>query len=293
MKRILSILLLLVGITSCSDDNTINRVVEPATEVTIPQGGDAKADAMVEKLFERYDTYFLYDFTEKDLDWRLVSGGMFDTQYRHTPIRPSDVPNLLTALQEAWLDFYPEDFCRRHLPRFVYLAEKLESGELSYSYSEGAFVTRWKSISSRYLEHQMAVANVGGAWSDMPAEERQAFKNSLQSTMLTYCVSTHAIQIPESFYAVSTYGGSSLSVSRARDAGFIPNPLTGQDWATTSTSLSREDDLDAYLCAIACHTPAQWRTLYSGKSKIKQKYDILVATLTDYGIDVAAIGNFK
>lgn len=283
-------LLTLVG---CSDDNKINEVVPPLADVTLPQGGNGVADDTIVAWRDRYDTNVLYDFTAEDLSWQLVSGAMFDSQYRYVPINPDSVSNLLAAIREAWLDFYPEEFNRKHLPRFIYLAQKMEEGTLSYSYVEGAFVMRWREKKSRYLDYQIAIANIEGDWAEMTVEQRRNFKKTLQATVLNYLLHTGAIKIPDAFYEISPYGQLSLTAAEARKEGFVPTASTGKDWAQNAINVTHALDIESYLNAIAYFTPEEWKPLYRANVKIRQKYEILMIAFKDYGIDIERIANFE
>lgn len=277
--------------SSCSDKDEIKDVVPPIADVTLPQGGNAEADDSIQALFNRYDSYFRYKFTLEDMNWTLSAGGLMETEYRFSPIKPDSVCNLLNAIRDSWFAFYPEEFSKKNMPRYIYLAETLESGDVSYSYTEEQFITKWKPITSRYLSNQIAIANIHGTWEDMDIADKRAFKNSLQSSVLSYYLSIGAITLPESFYTVSTYGNSAMSANAARNAGFLINPDTKVDWATNGAQ-TRKQDAEAYLCAIAHYSSSDWRSAYNGKQKIKQKYEILVETLKESGIDVDAITSF-
>lgn len=292
MKKFFPIFALAFSLAACSGSDDVQDVKPPLPDVVLPQGGNEEADDSIQALFNQYDTYFLYKFTAEDFNWKLVSGGLFETQYRHTAINPDSVCNLLDAIKDTWLAFYPEEFNRRYMPRYVYLAQTIESGDVSYSYAEEDFVTKWTFIPARYQDSQVAVANIADDWQSMSLADRRVFKRSLQSVVLNYLASRNALGIPEAFYALSSYEGSALTSSKARKEGYIVNPATGKDWATTATQLTRQADLEAYLSGIAYYNSSEWRNVYSGNSVIRQKYDILVEALKATGIDVDAIRNY-
>lgn len=284
---------LAIGMVSCSNDNDIKDVPPPFVEVTLPQGGNATADATIQSLYDQYGSYFMYKFKPSDMNWTMTSGGMFDTQYRYTAIRPDSVPNLLSAIKSAWLDLYPDEFNRRHLPKFIYMTQTLDAGELSYSFALGEFTTAWHPIKARYLTNQIAIANIPSDWSAMTPEEHRDFKRNIQCVALNYYVSAGAIRIPDDFYAVSTYGTEALrSATAARNEGFIIDPATDNDWALNTITVTRDQDIEAYMNAIAFYSASDWRTVYSGRTKIKQKYDILIQALAEAGIDANTIAEY-
>lgn len=280
---------LAIFVASCSNKDEIKDVVPPINDVTLPQGGNTEADDSILALFNRYDSYFRYKFTLDDMNWTLSAGGLMETEYRFTPIKPDSVCNLLNAIRDSWFAFYPEEYTRTNMPRYIYLTEILESGNIGMV--NGELITKWKPITSRYISNQIAIANISGKWEDMGIADKRAFKKSLQSTVLCYYFSTEAITLPESFYAVSTYGNSAMSANAARNAGFLINPDTKVDWATNGAQ-TQQQDAEAYLCAIAHYSSSDWRTTYNGKQKIKQKYEIMVEALKEAGIDVDAITSF-
>lgn len=292
MKIKIAILSLLVLAMSCSDSDDV-KVIPPTPDVVLPQGGNADADASVQALYDKYDTYFMYDFTAEDLNWTMVSNGLYDTQYRHTPLNPDSVCNLLTAIQEAWLDFYPEELNRRYLPKYVYMAQTLESGSVSYSYVLEGFVTKWKAISARSLDNQIAVSNVSGEWATMEPDDRKAFMHGIQSVALNFYVTKKAILIPEAFYEKSLYEDGYLSAKEARAQGFIVNPATGKDWARNATQVSREEDVEAYLAGMAYYSEAEWETVCSVNDVTREKYEIILQVLKDAGVKVDEMRAFE
>ena len=278
---------LLAGVlllAACAQDKEIGQIEVPGSDYVLPQGGDKAADTQILSLYNTYDSYFLYDFTEKDFNWTLVEES---SSYRFEPISPAQVSNLLEVIQLTWLDLYEASFLKRHLPKYIFLADKVQM------LVEDWWDSYWEDIPARYAANQMAVGNPGKSAAEMSASEKRSFKNYLQTTFINYCITAGIVTIPDEFAAVSDYSADLFwePDEKARENGFVYNPHTDSEWSTSSwAGLSLSDDIDAYIASLVYRTEAEWADDLS-YPLIKTKYDILVDALQKAGIDIKRIGN--
>lgn len=297
MKRIIKTFVYIASFaTLCScagNDDDLGEIKAPEMGYVLPQGKNADADQVIMAWYQKYNTYFLYEFTEKDFQWSLVNTDKLgDDAYRFDAISPDKVPNLLEAIQKGWLDFYGDDFLKKNMPYKVLLAEDVQTKERTFDWSTWEYIFSWVNKPSRHIDNQMAIGNVNDAWENMTARQKRAFKSYVQTDFLQYCVNQGLITIPQEFYAVSDYGiemSWSATSKDAREAGFVYNPQTDLEWSIDGT-ISKSADVDAFLASLVYRTDEEWKDDLE-YDYVKRKYDILVAALEKAGIDIGKIGN--
>lgn len=284
MKHISFALLLAAALfASCESDTAITDIRVPGTDYTLPQGGDTSADAKAMQMYEDYGSFVLYDFTERDFQWTLVSQ---EGQYQFTPLAPSAASGLIDVVRATWTDLYPKAFLQHYMPKFVFLTGKLQMWK-----DEGWFGGDWVDIPARYLTNQIAIAATSTPLAEMTPREKRTEKSYLNSVFLQYCLQAGAFAVPAEFYTLSDYSGwGKDSGDEAREAGFLYNPQDENDWSVDAWSLSKDEDLRAYLASLAYLTDAEWAPLLE-HSLVREKRDILVSAITAAGIDISAIGN--
>lgn len=275
------------------NDSDLGTIELPGTDYALPQGGNAAADQAIMSLYEKYGTYFLYDFTEKDFQWSLVNTSTLgDNVYRYDPIAADDVPDFLEVIQKAWLGNYSEAFLKEAMPFKVLLTERVQRQEEVFDWSTWDYIVSWVDIPGRSITNQTALTNPGKAWGEMSASQKLNLKQYWNALFLQYCVESGSITIPDDFYALSDYTQSLRweSASTARDAGFVYDPMSDTEWATEAYSLSKSSDVNAYIAQLVYRTDSEWEDDLT-HDYVRRKYDILVQALTDAGIDIKAIGN--
>ena len=100
MKKRYAIVMLVWGIflCSCSKDVALCPDVEFERDYVLPQGGDAESDERIVELYEKYGSYFLYDFTVADLNWNQVANS---TLYKLALGEPKYAIDMLNLLDEV------------------------------------------------------------------------------------------------------------------------------------------------------------------------------------------------
>ena len=289
MKKRYAIVLLVWGIflCSCSKDVALGPDVEFERDYVLPQGGDAESDERIVELYERYGSYFLYDFTVADLNWNQVANS---TLYKLALGEPKYAIDMLNLLDEVWLKFYPEEFLKKNLPYRVFMADTVYS-VLSYRDRP--------EICVKTGDNSLAFGYMNKDTKNKTAAEKLELKNTVQSLFFDLLQVRKVITIPEEFYKISDY---STKASRdpndpdyARKRGFVANPQYGNEWCIyvnwQTKTLLQSDDLTYFLASILRRTSEQWESDLT-YPLVKQKYDILVDHFKkEYDIDLVKIGN--
>lgn len=272
----------LLFLGACAEDKEIGEIQITDPDYVLPQGGNAAADEVILKLYEKYNTYFLYKYTKKDIEWTQTA---LLTYYDYEPIDPNDVVNLLNLLEITWFDLYDTEVLKKMMPYRVFLTGMLKE-------DIGSWLEDWVDIPARYLENQIAINRVEKDVADMSAAEKREFKSYLQATFLEYCVAYGLITVPDEFYAESDYTEQwANSKEEAREWGFVYNPKTDSEWSCDTYQITSADDVNAYLASLVYRTTGEWAEDLE-YPLIRKKYQVLVNCLKEqYGIDVCKIGN--
>ena len=266
---------------ACAEDKQLGDV-EPLEQGYVLPQGKSPADDRIVSLFDKYGTYFLYEYTEADFSWRQGGGSVI---YSYTAPDPLYAGNMLDLLDEIWFRFYPEEFHKKYMPRKVFLAGTLESGS--------------GTIYARVAQGQIAVGCCSSVLVDMPGEMKQAFKSELQRVLLRDWITRGIITIPDEFYAVSDYSyeadtDNPDSPDYARARGFVAMSNGAEwcgrvDWQTGM--LPESEDLRYFIDSMVSRTAEEWASDLE-YPLVQQKYDILREyILENYKIDLREIGN--
>ena len=98
---------------SCGEDVKIGAPIDIMEDYTLPQeGASDAANQRIMEIFEKYGTYVLYDFTNRDAGWNFVAGTGNMTSVA-VEGDPQYVDAMLDYLNDIWLQFFPDDFLAR------------------------------------------------------------------------------------------------------------------------------------------------------------------------------------
>lgn len=272
---------------ACAKDVALGPDVSFEPDYVLPQGGDAEADKRIVELYEKYGSYFLYDFTVADLNWNQVANS---TSYKLALGDPKYAGDMLDLLEDVWLQFYPEEFLKKNLPYRIFMADTI--------YWVLSYMDR-PITCAKTGDNSLAFGYMNADTKNKTVAEKVALKNEVQTLFFEVLRTRGAITIPEEFYKISDYAIAASadpnSDNYARKRGFVANPAYGYEWCTyvnwqTKTLLS-SDDLTYFLGSILQRTTEQWANDLT-YPLVKQKYDILVEHFKkEYNIDLKKIGN--
>lgn len=296
--------LALVGmiiLNSCAKDKEIGEISPLTDDYILPQGKAPEADARIVTLYEKYGSYFLYEFKQRDFDWKLVDVSLGDGEmdymaYSYTPADPMYVGDVLDMLDVVWFCFYPDDFLKKTIPYRVLLVSTLE--EIDLYYEETFEKDYWIDA------NKIVISHCSGVLREMSGEDKRELKNVLQRDLMYYWLSAGIFEIPNEFYEVSDYSSNAdieiESENYARHRGFVPT-WTGEwvEWSEYMMNVNnpmyltydQQNDLYAYLERMIMCTSQEWEEDLK-YPLVRQKYDILRNYFKEnYGFDVQAIGD--
>lgn len=325
VKLLVAALITLSIGSACSDEDKLGPELTLNPPYTLPVRGESEAGDRVIDFFEKYSSFLLYDFTQKDFQWETVSSGL---TYEAVYGDPQYLGDMLDFLDEIWLDFYPDKFKQEKFPFKIFLADSI------------AQRPRWEGQPSTYYkalvrETAVAVAGMNQDLSQMNAENKRIYKNAVNVAFINFLLNQNKLDIPEAFYAVSdytkfaSYSQLQITPDTLRSLGYLPNvegelttsewsPYgTISEWATGTWSMNTTNDVKSFLFNMVMHGddfpvfenyPASATVKYANRFTwnyylqknadgsyrwplIKEKFDILENYFKEkYQVDLAAIG---
>lgn len=268
---------------SCTDDGEgIGSPLEISKDYNLPQSGASEAaNRRILNYYDKYDSFVLYDFTNKDAMWVMNTGNASNggREYFTTLGDPANVDAMLDYIEDIWLKYFPEDFLKKGgMPYRVFLADSLYmqrdfgGGEI-YKYP------------ANYMINGDAVIIAGmDIISKLTEAEKKARKLELFNALWDYYKGKELVDNPEEFYAgtdyitpphmsyeVGPYGYyewvyTDEDLDALRNRGFIPNynaygyskyneifmkySETSNSWTNTAEATIKANDYKYYLAQI-------------------------------------------
>ncbi|SEW35221.1 hypothetical protein [Chitinophaga arvensicola] len=288
---------------SCKKDVSIGAPVPIEADYKLPQGNASQeANDKIQQLYNKYGSYFLYSFTQKDFIWVQSTGSSASKVDTAVLGNPAYAGDMLNFLDDIWLKFLPDDFKKNQgIPYRVMMADTIKQYRPGFPPGREYLYSDYKVTGKA-----IAFAGMNSSLRTMTGAQKTAKKNIFISAIWNYYVSAKILDVPASFYTLSNYAPTAaptLPLSNAdnkeayRQRGFIPgfDPvyLTTNEWynGAYSWQTAKTNDLNSFVANLTMRTDAQMEPFLK-YPLIKQKFDLLVNYYkTKYNIDVRAIAN--
>lgn len=304
MKKILFVLVCLsVTAVSCKKETEIGGPVTIITDYDLPQQGASKeANDRIVDIYNKYGSYILYDYEDKDVKWVQASGGSTSTLVI-TMGDPQYADKMLDLIGDAWLQFFPDEFLKKGgLPYRVFLADEI-SWDRGWTIANYAYTIFGKGIT---------LSGMNEGLSSMSAATKMQIKNEWIKGVWDYYVANGLLTVPYDFYSESDYTvtpsnpNTPENKEALRKLGFLPGTVTADatganlfnleaEWFNGyNWSSARSLDLAAFVIRMLQATDEQMEQYLNNPAydKIQKKWGILVNHYKDnYGIDVRKIAN--
>lgn len=211
---------------SCdTEDDLIPSSAEESRDISLRPGrASAEIDARIEDLLVNTNTYFLYDFTEKEIKWNLVSGAAMGTVHLYENFIPTETENIgkqLDWIQTTFLDVYSDEFLLEFLPYKIYMV-----GVFTNSYYQDD--TYQIAYSSNSL-----IFGFGNRQDDLSASDKYNRYNMEQNNYCNWLESKGKLLdlFDPKFFEVTDY---SVSISNSWDYYTVPDD-TNFNWVNVPT----------------------------------------------------------
>lgn len=300
-----SIICSTVMMLSCNKDNNPAQVSEKSTtRYQLPQG-NASFDAEILSLFQKYDSYILYKFSDIDFNYQFSYNlanppvGSLNATVGPVIMRGGDsiaIQSALDFMKTYWFSFYPEDFKKKYLPQKILLAGLI-------------YTTRYNGTTKIYdtprvnpytipiegVDH-ITLPKIDTAFNSYPLASKLLLKAKLNSLFLKHLmypvINTvpAPVPVPADFFKVSDYSLGSITRDLKYKYGFdtlgagsrAPTPILDMVGFLDSICAKSKSQLDAYMLNPNIDVLGLTR----------RKYDLLVNYFkTNYNVDIQAIGN--
>ncbi|NQX38426.1 hypothetical protein SAMN05421820_101445 [Pedobacter steynii] len=280
MKKILIAILVASFIAGCKKDIAIKPSESPKQDYVLPQGKSPADDRIVE-LYKKYNTYFLYDYSVADFNWNQI--GKRQGAFGGTNADPRYVGDFLDLLQDKWFRFYPDEFLKQRMPYRIFMADSLyvNYGGVKYlvTVNPGA-----ENLAFGYVNSQLQ---------GQDKAFKLEYKNQLNSVFWEMLIDKKLIDLPESFFAVSSYTVNTSSDPNSsnyfKSRGFTED-FSYFEYITVEDAKRR--DLSAFIRTMLSMKKSEWNEKYLGFPLLKKKYDVMQTYfLSKYKINLQLIGD--
>lgn len=132
MKKIMfsTVVLMALMLMSCGEEELVPSVdtSNEYEQYILANKDRSKADSTIYEWYKKYNTYFIYSFRARDIEWQWA--GKMMLQYTpYDPERERDLEVLLRHLdliKQSFLEKYEEGFLRQAMPYKIFLIKDLQ-----------------------------------------------------------------------------------------------------------------------------------------------------------------------
>lgn len=308
MKRIsFSLIISILALTTaCQKEVEIGDPITIEPDYVLPQGDAPQAvNDRIQQLYDKYGSYFLYNYTQKDVLWIQYAGTASYNLYVISMGETQYVNAMLDLLHDVWLQFFPDEILKKGgIPYRVFLADQIY-WDRSSSTSPGWHIPYTFKISGRGV----SFAGMNEDLLSMTAADKIKKKNEWIKAMWDYYLANGILTFPNEFYELSDYTTTPewpLSYSAANTPenrelyykrGFLPNNLTSPNgWATSTYmwSSAKSNDLSSFMTWLLQATDEQIEPYLTNPdyTLIQEKWNFLVNYYKEkHNLDIRKIGN--
>ncbi len=317
IRNTLFIMALCTGIAACAGDGEeIGAPIEITPEYELPQkGASDAANARILNYYNKYGSYVVYDFSNKDAWWLQVTGNSQSggRTYHATTGDFSNVDAMLDYIEDIWLKYFSDDFLKKGgMPYRVFLADSVY---MKRDWDDGTFMITTQNYA---INGNGLIIGGMNQVSTMDATTKKARKIELFTALWAYYRAQGLLSIPNEFYAETDYVTKPTmtkgqwgyeytadDIAALRNRGFMPKYSqygysvydeiymkysdTYDTWNGKSDNDIRILDYDYYMTQILNATDEAVAD-YLAYPAVKKKWDCLINFYkTNYSIDLRAI----
>lgn len=274
LNKYIIVIILALGFCfdGCNQKDTIEPIGELIPKYSVPQGVE-EYDKKIVSFYNDYGSMILYNYDTLDALWNVTTlVPSVANPYHIVPIEEVDIDICLNMLFEDCFTLYPEEFLKKTLPRYIFLANMISTSPSSISYK---YYSKTKTnLTFGYMNRE----------SIMDVSMRQKLKAGINMGYIEYCISIGVIVVPEAFVEGISYGN--LSYSNYKNLGIIHS---------TYYNLTSESDFLYSLKAILEGTEFSLNEIFNDdpEGNRKRRCAILVDEMKRiYGIDLEKLCDF-
>jgi hypothetical protein len=300
----IALLLLTTGlfVTGCKKEEALTAS-EEEQGYTLPQGYHSYDTAILD-LYNKYSSYFLYKFIDKDTYWTPTgwknatqnATGTWVTGYLVTPADTNYISQQLALINKLWLSRYTDKFLVKFLPAKVMLCASVDSVYTNFLVTP--FANTIKSVGA-WFNYDNICINYGKAGvTTMTGKDSMAFAAKSNLIFIQSIYGRNLTPVTNDFTSVANYSVTLSTQAAAYAQGIITNFVNSRspqlDWnAYLEAMVSRsETSLNKSTANPDATTMGILNATKDTNGKIRQRYNIIRNYfISTYGVDLQAIGN--
>ena len=303
----ITLLLLTTGlvVTGCKKEGALTAS-EDNQGYTLPQGNHSYDTAILD-LYNKFGTYFLYKFTDKDTYWTptgwknaiQTATGTWNTGYEVTQANENYISRQLGLINKGWFSFYNDQFLLKFLPAKIMLCGSVDSIYTNYIFTPTyQAVKAVKSVGAWYNYDNICINYGSAGVTTMTSKDSIAFAAKSNLLFIQSIYGRNLTPVTNDFTSVANYNVTLSNQAAAYAQGIITNYIN---------SRSPQIDWNAYLEAMVSRSEANLNKSTANtdqtslgmlnatkdtNGKIRQRYNIVRNYfISMYGVDLQAIGN--
>jgi hypothetical protein len=300
-------MMLTVALFSCTKKEAALTPSKENQGYTVPQGSN-DYDATIVNFYNKFGTYLLYDFTDKDTYWTpngwknatlsATTPGLWSNGYEVTKADPLFVKKQLTLLDSTWFRFYSDKFLDEFLPVKIMLCSKVDSvypifnfTTTPITYNKGV-----KPVAAWYNYDNICVNNASLSIDTMKAADKKTYLAKVNLIFIQSMIGRKLVKANTSFAGIANYT-TTLNTTALRYAqGIIVHVSATADLDWGAYMQAMVSTSEANLNVNTPNTDATFKgILHATKDvngKIRSRYNIVRNYyITHYNVDLQAIGN--
>jgi hypothetical protein len=272
---------------------------------SIPQGSNAFDQTIVAN-YQKYGTYMLYKFTEKDVYWTPTgwkkpvagTGGFWSPGAEVEASDEAYIPAQLTLIQNNWFSFYSDKFLKKFLPVKIMLCKKVDSVYNGYVFTPVFSAVKMTKKVGAFYNYDNIQVNYGDATiNNMTPADLRVFVAKINLVFIQ-SILARSLTVPISEFANSAdYVTTMSSYAQSYGKGII----------VAYNAASPQADWNAYITAMVSYSSVNLNTstaitdttpmgiLNATKDtngQIKRRYNMVRNYfINEYGVDLQLIGN--
>jgi hypothetical protein len=273
---------------------------------SLPQGNNGYDNTIVD-YYQKYGTYLLYKFSEKDAYWTptaynkptVSAAGFWSAGAEVAAADPAYVSSQLDLIQAKWFSFYSDKFLKKFLPTKVLLCSKVDSISTGFVFGGPTvvYVKQTKKIGAYYNYDNIQV-NFGDATvNSMTVAEQRLFLAKVNLIFIQSIIARGLSQPTTEFINSADYITAMTSFSQSYGKGIL----------VPYYSVSAQLDWNAYITAMVTYSSVNLNTstaitdstpmgiLNATKDingQMKKRYTMVRNYfINEYNVDLQLIGN--
>ena len=275
---------------------------------SLPQGSH-DYDTTIMSYYNKYNTYLLYKFTDKDAYWTPTGwkNAYYDSTYGYwhegfdaAPAEEQYVDKQLQIIQRLWFRYYSDQFLKDYLPVKILLSSAVDSVYVGYDFSTNPFtyLRLQKPVYAWYNYDNISVSLGNSTIIQMTPQDSGVFTWKTSVVFMQEIIARKPITPTDEFTKLTSYTVPFTSQEAAYANGSVTdyyNASSQNDWnylmlamvSTSETTLNEAEEPGWSATTTGILNP-----LKDSSGKIRQRYDIVRNYfINKYNVDLQAIGN--